>query len=106
MRIDRPADLKPTSAEACKQQHIGWAPEWLGRHFGATEPSTIRQKSRPSRLGSIGNLEVSITRDRREVKRLQKLGYKVFYEHRQTVADIVNRLTQRDEDYFEAYAIT
>jgi putative hemolysin len=101
MQIDRLADLKPTSAEGCKPQNIGWAPDWFGRHFGATEPGPSRQKSGPSRLGAIGKLEVSLTRDRREVKRLQKLRYKVFYEHRQAAADIVTRFTRRDKDSFD-----
>jgi putative hemolysin len=101
MRTDRLADPKPTSAEGYRAQNPGWGSEWLGRHFSAIEPGTSRQKPEPSRLGAIGKLEVSLTRDKREIKRLQKLRYRVFYEHRQAVADIFTKITQRDEDHFD-----
>jgi L-ornithine Nalpha-acyltransferase len=94
MRVDRLA-----SAEARKPQDVSWTPEWLARYFVAAELRKSRQKLSPLRLGAIGKLEVSLTRDKREVKRLQKLRYKVFYEHRR--ADIVTRFMQRDRDYFD-----
>lgn len=52
-------------------------------------------------LGSIGQLEVSLAHDRRSLKRLQALRYKIFYEHGGAIAGLRTRLTGRDIDPFD-----
>lgn len=102
MRVDRLADPKSNSAEFCKPPDVSWAPEWLTRHFGAERLRKSRQTPAPLKLGAIGPLEVILTRDRRDVRRLQKLRYHVFYKHGRAVADIATRFTRRDKDSFDS----
>jgi len=89
-------------AEARKPQEVGWNSEWLVRPNGAAELLKSRQNSTPLKLGVIGQLEVSLTRDKRDVKRLQKLRYQVFYGQGQAVAKIATRFTRRDRDHFDS----
>jgi putative hemolysin len=55
----------------------------------------------PPSLGRMGALEVRLARDKREVKRAQKLRYKVFYKNGTAVADAATMLAQRDKDAFD-----
>jgi L-ornithine Nalpha-acyltransferase len=100
MRIDGLTDPKLIPAKACRRQDVGWMPEWLTRH-AITGRLLRRQPVSPSKLGVIGHLEISLARDKRDIKRLQKLRYEIFYEHGRAVADLVTRLTRRDVDCFD-----
>jgi putative hemolysin len=102
MRVDGLADLKLMPAEACKRQDVGWTPEWLAQHFVARSRGKLKNESAPSKLGVIGHLEVNLTRDKRDLKRLQKLRYNVFYRHGRAVADIATRFMRRDKDDFDS----
>jgi putative hemolysin len=97
MRVDSLADPKSNSPAFCEPQNVNWAPECLVRHFGA-EIRESRQLPASSKLGVIGPLEVRLTRDKRDVRRLQKLRYEVFYKHGLAVADFTTRFTRRDRD--------
>jgi len=52
-------------------------------------------------LGRIGPLEVRLARTKGEVKRAQKLRYKVFYKNGSAIADAATLLAQRDKDAFD-----
>jgi len=101
MRLDGLADPKLISAEALKRQDVGWTPEWLTRHLAARRIRKSKKQSARSTLGAIGQLEVSLTRDKRDVKRLQQLRYEIFYEHGRAVADLATRVMRRDRDNFD-----
>jgi putative hemolysin len=101
MRIDGLVHPKFISAEAFQRQDVSWMPGWLPRYFSAGRLGELRQQSAASKLGAIGQLEVSLTRDKRDVKRLQKLRYQVFYEHGRAVADLATWFMRRDKDYFD-----
>jgi L-ornithine Nalpha-acyltransferase len=100
MRVDRLADLKSNSPAFCEPQDVNWAPERLVRHFDA-EIRKSRQLPASWKLGVIGPLELRLTRDQRDVRRLQKLRYHVFYKHGLAVADMTARFTRRDRDPFD-----
>lgn len=55
----------------------------------------------PSVLGRIGPLEARLAQTRKDVKRAQKLRYKVFYRDGQAIADAATLLSQRDKDAFD-----
>jgi putative hemolysin len=101
MRIDALTGPKLISAEAHRRQDVGWTPEWLTRHFIDGPSHKPRQQYSPSKLGAIGHLEVSLARDERDIKRLQKLRYEIFYRHGRAVGNLATRLTRRDKDYFD-----
>lgn len=101
MRIDGLAHPKFISAEAFQRQDVGRMPGWLPRYFAAGRLGRSRQSSAASKLGAIGQLEVCLTRDKRDVKRLQKLRYQIFYEHGRGVADLATWFLHRDKDDFD-----
>ncbi|GLK67110.1 GNAT family N-acetyltransferase [Hansschlegelia plantiphila] len=56
----------------------------------------------PSPLGRIGSLEVRLAQAPKEVKRAQRLRYKVFFEEMSAIPDPLARLSRRDMDPFDA----
>ena len=52
-------------------------------------------------LGRIGPLEVRLAQDKSEVKRAQKLRYKVFYKNGHAIADATTMFARRDKDAFD-----
>jgi len=53
-------------------------------------------------LGRIGSLEVRLAKTKAEIKRAQKLRYKVFYRDGSAIADAPTLLARRDKDAFDA----
>ncbi|MFG1477449.1 GNAT family N-acyltransferase [Xanthobacter sp. V4C-4] len=53
-------------------------------------------------LGRLGPLEVRLARTARDVRRAQRLRYKVFYEEMSALPDAATRLARRDMDSFDA----
>lgn len=56
----------------------------------------------PDTLGRLGPLEVRLARGAREVRRAQRLRYRVFYEEGAAVASPAARAERRDIDAFDA----
>lgn len=52
-------------------------------------------------LGRIGALEARLAQSKSDVKRAQKLRYKVFYKDGHAIADAATMLAQRDKDEFD-----
>ncbi|MBI3701396.1 MAG: GNAT family N-acetyltransferase [Afipia sp.] len=52
-------------------------------------------------LGRIGPLEVRLAQSKGDVKRAQRLRYKVFYKDGNAIADAATMLAQRDKDSFD-----
>ncbi len=63
----------------------------LGKHF---QPPKI--------YGRLGSLEVRLARKRSEIRRAQRLRYKVFYEEMSAVPGALAMLSRRDEDAYDA----
>lgn len=55
----------------------------------------------PVVLGRLGSLEVRLATTRKEIRRAQKLRYKVFYEEMSAVAPAHLKLIRRDKDAFD-----
>ena len=53
-------------------------------------------------LGRLGTLEVRLARNASEVRRAQRLRYRVFYKEGSAVADATTRLSRRDIDSFDS----
>jgi len=53
-------------------------------------------------LGRLGSLEVRLARKAAEVRRAQKLRYRVFYQEMSAIADAGTMLARRDIDGFDA----
>ena len=59
--------------------------------------------TRGATLGRLGSLEVRLARSAAEVRRAQRLRYRVFYEEMSASADATAMLAHRDIDTFDAY---
>ncbi|HEY0233796.1 MAG TPA: GNAT family N-acyltransferase, partial [Afipia sp.] len=57
--------------------------------------------SQPATLGRIGPLEVRLAEKKGDIKRAQKLRYKVFYKDGTAIADAATMLARRDKDTFD-----
>ncbi len=55
----------------------------------------------PKSYGRIGPLEVRLARKRSDIRRAQRLRYKVFYEEMSARADALTMLSRRDEDPYD-----
>jgi L-ornithine Nalpha-acyltransferase len=53
-------------------------------------------------LGRLGPLEIRLARTAKDVRRAQKLRYRVFYQEMSAIADAATRLARRDIDGFDA----
>lgn len=56
----------------------------------------------PDPLGRIGTLELRLARKPRDIRRAQKLRYKVFFEEMSAVPNVAARLLRRDADIFDS----
>ncbi|HUV33033.1 MAG TPA: GNAT family N-acyltransferase, partial [Devosiaceae bacterium] len=56
----------------------------------------------PKIYGRIGSLEVRLARKKSEIRRAQRLRYKVFYEEMAATPNALAILSRRDEDEFDA----
>jgi putative hemolysin len=67
---------------------------------GFSEPAE-RAAGLTGTLGRIGSLEVRLALTRKEVKKAQRLRYRVFYEEMSAIPDMMSRLKRRDIDAFD-----
>jgi putative hemolysin len=70
--------------------------------FGAVLPFPFRRKAEPDVLGRSGTLEVRLAVTPKDIKRAQKLRYRVFYEEMAAVPDLHCRIKRRDIDPYDA----
>ena len=62
----------------------------------------LRERSQPAPVyGRIGSLEVRLARKKSEIRRAQRLRYKVFYEEMAATPTALAMLSRRDEDAFD-----
>jgi putative hemolysin len=61
----------------------------------------IFRREPPKIYGKLGNLEVRLARSRNDLKRAQKLRFKVFYEEMSAIADAMTLMSRRDEDSYD-----
>ncbi len=55
----------------------------------------------PVVLGRLGSLEVRLATTRKDIRRAQKLRYKVFYEEMGATPTAAQQLSRRDKDAFD-----
>jgi putative hemolysin len=55
----------------------------------------------PATLGRLGSLEIRLATSAAEIRRAQRLRYKIFYEEMSAVAGLIGLITQRDLDEFD-----
>ena len=83
-----------------RPSHGGGLPFMARRRFNVGALS--RRLQPPKVYGRIGSLEVRLARKRGEIRRAQRLRYKVFYEEMSAVPGALAMLSRRDEDAYDA----
>jgi len=73
----------------------------LRAYSGLRPREAISQTART--LGRLGSLEVRLARSAADVRRAQKLRYRVFYKEMCAVPDAGKMIAQRDVDAFDAF---
>jgi L-ornithine Nalpha-acyltransferase len=82
-----------------KPSHGGVLPFMGRRRFPA---AGLRGRFQPAKIyGRIGSLEVRLARKKREIRRAQRLRYKVFYEEMSATPGALAMLSRRDEDAYD-----
>jgi putative hemolysin len=105
----------PTGHPATPRALIGKAPLanlLLGLQRGAkviSLPPSLAPTPKPGPslgfgpvLGRIGSLEVRLATTRKDIKRAQRLRYRVFFEEMSAIPDMVSRFKRRDIDGYDA----
>jgi putative hemolysin len=91
--------------EMLRPANVGTAAEkaitWFKPPLLPTAARSIRLPNPPATLGRLGALEVRLAEGKREVKRAQKLRYRVFYKDGTAIADAATLLARRDKDAFD-----
>jgi L-ornithine Nalpha-acyltransferase len=78
----------------------GAFPFGIGRRF---KPAALGPRFQPPKIyGRLGSLEVRLARKKGEIRRAQRLRYKVFYEEMSAIPGALAMLSRRDEDPFDA----
>ena len=99
----KPNVLKPGVMQMLRPQNMALAAQtaitWFKPPFHF-EPANVNPNGAPS-LGRMGPLEVRLAQDKRDVKRAQRLRYKVFYKNGTAIADAGTMLARRDKDAFD-----
>lgn len=98
---------RPTGPEAARASLSARVIEGLQRGSRAILlPQGFRPREPGERagevLGRIGTLEVRLASGRKDVKRAQRLRFRVFYDEMAAIPDMVSRLKRRDIDPFDA----
>ena len=72
---------------------------FVGRGFAA---GAFGKRFQPPKIyGRLGSLEVRLARKKSEIRRAQRLRYKVFYEEMSAVPGALAMLSRRDEDSYD-----
>ena len=94
--------LRPEQARIAATNAANWLMPGLRNagdfRFVANPPPSATQGLT---LGRIGSLEVRLAHKKSEIKRAQKLRYRVFYKDGLAIADAATMLAQRDKDAYD-----
>src|SRR5437773_6181527 len=91
--------LRPEMVGVAAHSAITWLkpPPKLPQPIGPVDGFPVL----PTTLGRLGSLEVRLAQEKRDVKRAQKLRYRVFYKDGTAIADAATLLARRDKDAFD-----
>src|SRR5258705_6302050 len=91
--------LRPEKVGTAAQTAMTW---FKPRPISSGVITPIRRfPSFPATLGRLGALEVRLAQQKHDVKRAQKLRYRVFYKDGTAIADAATMLARRDKDAFD-----
>jgi putative hemolysin len=72
------------------------------RAYSGLRVADARGEAHEAPLGRLGSLEIRLAAKAKDVRRAQKLRYRVFYQEMSAIPDAKTRLARRDIDAFDA----
>jgi L-ornithine Nalpha-acyltransferase len=103
MHDNQLAQLKPSLLQMLRPEVAGSVAQnaiaWFRPPGAAGSPNDDPPVS--ASLGRLGSLEVFLAQGKRDIRRAQKLRYRVFYKHGTAIADAATLLARRDKDAFD-----
>jgi putative hemolysin len=88
-----------------RSEAVGTAAHTAITWFKPSLPEAVKAirdfPSVPATLGRLGSLEVRLAQEKRDVRRAQKLRYRVFYKDGTAIADAATLFARRDKDAFD-----
>ncbi len=105
-RLPRPSDLRPVRRRSMTDhmqivsQLVSGIKPFMPRRSLAVLGQKVPGLS--GSLGRSGSLEVRLAVSERDIRRAQRLRYRVFYEEMAAVPDAMQRMLRRDADRFDA----
>lgn len=70
-------------------------------HHQPLKSRLLKKRKQLQSYGRMGNLEVRLASRKKEIKKAQRLRYKVFYKEMSAVPDIQTKMKRRDIDVFD-----
>ena len=92
--------LKPSPASLASLSSLRSLASLGDIHIAKINPARTLSESAAT-LGRLGPLEVRLAQEKKEIKRAQKLRYRVFYKDGTAIADAATLLARRDKDAFD-----
>lgn len=97
----RPPVLRRSAEHRLPFTRVLLDPRQLVRKLDPTSRIVRDGGGLPDLLGELGSLEVRIARTTKDIRRAQRLRYKVFFEEMSATPSAANRLRRRDIDPFD-----
>lgn len=106
MRAEQPTRSTQRLLELLGAENVGSAAQTAITWFKpalkpAASRSSNREFSNAPVSSRLGTLELRLAQKKQDVKRAQKLRYRVFYENGTAIADATTMLARRDKDSFD-----
>ena len=102
--LDKDSDVY-MSENSAPRPHI-FKPNLPSKLLTALRRNRLRDgrpiSSTPITLGRVGSLEIRLAQTEREIRKVQRLRYKVFYKEMAAKPDSHTKFTRRDADAFDA----
>lgn len=102
--LDKDPTSFPNGEQAGKPSRI--KPDLPKKLLAALRRNRLRDgrpfSSTPITLGRVGSLEIRLAQTEREIRKAQRLRYKVFYKEMAAKPDSHTKFTRRDADAFDA----
>lgn len=70
-------------------------------HHQPLKARLLKKRKQLQSYGRMGNLEVRLASRKKEIKKAQRLRYKVFYKEMSAIPDIQTKMKRRDIDVFD-----
>lgn len=92
--------------QSLRKKAVSFTPHFSKKLLSALKRNRLRDghpiSDKPITLGRVGSLEIRLAQTEREIRKAQRLRYKIFYKEMAAKPDPQTKFTRRDADAFDA----